>query len=234
MYIGINHSILIVDGDNLEKMKKRFISKVYSVVWLQLFFTSIFVGICNYVKPVQEFMIGPFGNGIMVVFSWLLIFLSISLFSCYDSIKGEPNNWMFWSIYTGIMIFLIGFIGVETNTEVLLLSGVLTLGIFSGLTIYSIQTKVDYTRKGDILLILLFGCVLMGILSVFLPFFGYIYPLIGAVVFSMYIVYDTQLIIQGGYIRNRYDIDDYMIVSLNLYLDIVNLFLYIIQIINGR
>ena len=36
MYIGISHSILIVDGNNLEKMKQRFISKVYSIVWLQL------------------------------------------------------------------------------------------------------------------------------------------------------------------------------------------------------
>ena len=51
---------------------------------------------------------------------------------------------------------------------------ILTLGIFSGLTIYSIQTKVDYTRKGDILLILLLGLLLLGILSVFLPLIRYI------------------------------------------------------------
>ena len=74
----------------------------------------------------------------------------------------------------------------------------------------------------------------MGFLSVFLPFFCYIYPLIGAVIFSFYIVYDTQLIIKGGNNRNRYEIGDYMIVSLNLYLDIVNLFLYLIQIVTGR
>lgn len=234
MYIGINHSILIVDGNNLEKMKQRFISKVYSIVWLQLFLTSIFIGICNYSGLVKNFMVGPFGSGIMVVFSWLFIFLSLSLFSCYDSIKGTPNNWIFWSMYTGIMIYLIGYISVFTSTEVLLLSGVLTLGIFSGLTIYSIQTKVDYTRKGDILLILLLGLFLMGILSVFLPLIRYVYSLIGAVIFSFYIVYDTQLIIKGGNNRNIYDIGDYMIVSLNLYLDIVNLFLYLIQIVNGR
>ena len=99
-----------MDGNNLEKMKQRFISKIYSIVWLQLFLTSIFVGICNYSAPVKNFMVGPFGSGIMVVFSWLLIFFSISLFSCYDSIKGTPNNWIFWSIYTWIMIYFIGFI----------------------------------------------------------------------------------------------------------------------------
>ena len=56
----------------------------------------------------------------------------------------------------------------------------------------------------------------------------------GAVLFGMYIVFDTQMMLGG---KHKYAIspEEYIFASLNLYLDIVNLFLYILSILNeGR
>ena len=61
-----------------------------------------------------------------------------------------------------------------------------------------------------------------------------VYASAGAVIFSFYIVYDTQLIIGGNNRRIQYSVDDYALAAINLYLDIINLFMAILEIIDGR
>ena len=53
-----------------------------------------------------------------------------------------------------------------------------------------------------------------------------------ALVFSLYIVYDTQLMMGG---KHKYALspEEYVFASLNLYLDIINLFLYILMIVGA-
>jgi FtsH-binding integral membrane protein len=59
-----------------------------------------------------------------------------------------------------------------------------------------------------------------------------VYASLGAVIFSCYIVVDTQLMMGG---KHKYAIDpeEYVYASLNLYLDIINLFLMILSLV-GR
>jgi len=56
------------------------------------------------------------------------------------------------------------------------------------------------------------------------------YAAAGALIFMVYIVYDTQLMMGG---KHKYAIDpeEYVFAALNLYLDIVNLFMYILSIV---
>lgn len=49
----------------------------------------------------------------------------------------------------------------------------------------------------------------------------------GVVIFSGYIIFDTYLIF------NRYSPEDYIMASTSLYLDMINLFLRILQILNA-
>ena len=49
----------------------------------------------------------------------------------------------------------------------------------------------------------------------------------GALLFSGYILYDTSVIL------HKLGPDDYIVAAINLYLDIVNLFLYLLQILRG-
>ena len=58
------------------------------------------------------------------------------------------------------------------------------------------------------------------------------YASAGALIFSMYIVYDTQLMMGG---KHKYSLspEEYIFASLSLYLDIINLFMYILMIIGA-
>ena len=56
------------------------------------------------------------------------------------------------------------------------------------------------------------------------------YGSIGALIFSLYIVYDTQLMMGG---KHKYALspEEYIFAALNIYLDIINLFRYILLIV---
>lgn len=60
-----------------------------------------------------------------------------------------------------------------------------------------------------------------------------VYACLGVLLFSFFIVYDTQLIVGGAH-KHAFDIDDYCFAALNLYLDIINLFLFLLQIFGAR
>ena len=58
------------------------------------------------------------------------------------------------------------------------------------------------------------------------------YGSIGALIFSLYIVYDTQLMMGG---KHKYALspEEYIFAALNIYLDVVQLFMYILMIVGG-
>merc|ERR1712179_435800 len=129
------------------------------------------------------------------------------------------------------MILLAGFtlaeglmLGVATSTysasAVLMAVGITALVVL-GLTIFALQTKIDFTMCNGIF----FAIFPSDIMNV-------VYASLGAVIFSCYIVVDTQLMMGG---KHQYSIDpeEYVFATLNLYLDIINLFLMILSLV-GR
>ena len=61
-----------------------------------------------------------------------------------------------------------------------------------------------------------------------------IYAGCGTLLFSFYIVYDTQLIVGGKHNAIRFSIDDYVFAALNLYMDIINLFIMLLRLFGER
>ena len=95
-------------------------------------------------------------------------------------------------------------------------------------------TKTDFTMMGSLLFSL--GALFL-VFSLFSVFFGptmrLIYCVLGVVLFSFYLIFDTQLIIGG---EDKYAMignDDYILGAIILYLDIINIFIYILQILSS-
>lgn len=78
-----------------------------------------------------------------------------------------------------------------------------------------------------VIILFIFGIVLMFF---HVPVLRLIYACFGAFIFSVYLIYDTQLMIGG---EHKYSIspEEYIFAALNIYLDIVNIFLYILAIL---
>lgn len=80
-----------------------------------------------------------------------------------------------------------------------------------------------------ILVLICFG-IIAGIMNN--KVLNILYASIGALLFAFYIVFDTQLIIGGDH-KLSISPEEYIFAALNLYLDVVNLFLYILALV-GR
>ena len=58
------------------------------------------------------------------------------------------------------------------------------------------------------------------------------YGAAGAFIFSLYLIYHTQLMV-GGKFKYALDPEEYIFAALNLYLDVTRLFLFILMIVGG-
>lgn len=216
--------------------KKKFISRVYTILWFQILFTSVYIGLCNQLVLLQKFMLSPLGINLTYLSSILILFTSCILVCLYDSIRRFPYNYLYLVCFTILITYPLGLIGIFVDTQTLLLGGLTTSSVFTGLTIYAYQTKVNYTMYGNVLIIGLFGLIMLGIFIPFvnIPLLNSLYSVGGVTLFSFYIVYDTQLITGGSERNIVYTTDDYVIASINLYLDFINLFVFLLDIIGGR
>ena len=76
--------------------------------------------------------------------------------------------------------------------------------------------------------------LMLGIFSIFVwsPFLNNLYCTLGVIVFGIYLVIDTQLIIGGR--RLELSMDDYVVGALILYIDIIQIFLYLLQLLSKK
>lgn len=111
----------------------------------------------------------------------------------------------------------------------------LTLTVVVGLTLFACQTKHDFTGAGPYVSTSILLLTVFGVMSIVMCT-GYtcdglnlLLSLLGAILFSVYIVYDTQTIVGGRHRKYQFSPDDHVFASLTVYLDIINLFLCILS-----
>lgn len=102
----------------------------------------------------------------------------------------------------------------------------LTTVAFGGLSVFAINTKRDFTTWGKMLFITLIVLLVAMLLNLFFksPIFQVALSCVSAVLFSAYILYDTQNIIRGNY---ETPIEG----AVDLYLDFLNLFVSLLRIL---
>jgi len=102
----------------------------------------------------------------------------------------------------------------------------LTSVAFGGLSLFAMNTKKDYTTMGKMLFISLIIIVVAGLLNLFFhsPMLQLAIAVVSSVLFSFFILFDTQNVIQGNYST---PIEG----AIALYLDFFNLFISLLQIL---
>ena len=115
----------------------------------------------------------------------------------------------------------------RTEPKVVLEAAALTCAMVLGITIYAMTTKTDFTMCGPVFFICL---LVFSVAGIFMACFGFkmglLYDCIGVIIFGFYLIHDTQQIMGGKNRRYTYTPDMYILAAINLYLDIINIFLY--------
>jgi len=208
-----------------------FIRKVYAILCAQLVLTMGIVGIF-FVPSVKTWATQPENIWLFwVAFVFMLVSL-ISMACCPDVRRKTPHNYIFLGLFTAAEGLLLGLSVSSYDADEVLLAVGICAAVTLALTLFAFQTKFDFTACGGVLLCVLVVFVLFGLFAIIFPSrtLYIFYAAIGAIIFSLYIVYDTQIMLGGNH---KYSLspEEYVFAALNLYLDIINLFLYILQII---
>jgi hypothetical protein len=114
---------------------------------------------------------------------------------------------------------------------------VITSVTFAAMSIYGYFTKEDLTKVGNILLMALFGVIIASVVNWFLhsTTLYWIVSIVGVLIFVGLIAFDTQKIRQLSEIDNGENTGKLALMgALTLYLDFINLFLYLLRIFGSR
>lgn len=213
-------------------VRQGFIRKVYSLLTCMLFVTFSTVALFSLVDSVRAFIQAT--PSIMGVSLGAYIISAIALTCCGDSVRRKyPTNYILLGLFTAATSVMVGVIASTYAPDTVALAAGLTFSIFLGLTAFAIQTKIDFTPFNQGCCTLLWGLILFGLSCAFFPGQAArnLYAALGAILFSFFIVIDTQLLIGGGR-EISVGVDDYVMVALQLYLDVVNLFLKLLQLVS--
>lgn len=131
---------------------------------------------------------------------------------------------------------MVGALTAQYDKETVAMAAITTMAMFISLTLYAAFTKTDMTKMGGLLsssCMMLFIFIIMYSLFFRSKVLNMIICCVVVALLSVFIVYDTQIVIGGAGKYGQLDLDDYCIGALIIYSDIVTIFIYLLQIFGG-
>lgn len=113
----------------------------------------------------------------------------------------------------------------------------ITAGVFGAMSCYGYFTKADLSKMGTYLMMALFGLIIACVVNIFLhsSSLQWVISIIGVVIFTGLTAWDTQSIKRMAQANLEPSLSDKLATlgALNLYLDFINLFLFLLRFFGG-
>ena len=138
-------------------------------------------------------------------------------------------------VYSALNGVTLSFIFVVYSLGSIAKTFFITTGMFGVMALVGATTKRDLSKLGSILFMALIGLIIASLVNIFLRSSGldWIISLIGVVLFTAMTAYDVQRVKQLAAESDLYDDTQVgrlaVISALSLYLDFINLFLYLLR-----
>jgi len=224
---------------------RKFMLGVYNKVALGLllsaglaFLTSAYIPVASqlYVLPPDGRLAGFTMLGTIVRFAPLVMML-VAMFAMKNP-TARSSGILYWalvaSIGAGAGVWLLAYTGASVASTFMI-----TAIAFGGLSLVGYTTKKDLTGFGSFLIMGLIGLVIASLVQMFLhlPGLSFIISVLGVLIFAGLIAYDTQRLKLtyyqlGGEQQSMAVATNYG--ALNLYLNFINLFQFLLSILGSR
>ena len=217
-------------------VSRSFVANVFSYMTLALVITGVaaywFAASGNILALLQGssillwgVMLAPIGMVLIMSFAFnrLSFGALMGLFLAYSLVNGISLSIIFL-IYSSASISKVFFI---------------TAGLFATMAVVGYTTKTDLTKLGSILMMAVLGIVIASIVNYFMESaaFDYLISCVGVLVFTGLVAYDTQKVkrIGAGVEYGTATAGKLALMgALSLYLDFINLFLFLLRVFGGR
>lgn len=222
-----------LDSKINRQIRHAFIRKVYGILLSQLVATFLVTLLFMTNRTLASFVQAH------SIFTSILTSIGALCILCYLAFKpgasqSYPSNYILLSIFTIFESVSVALLCSFYHQIIVLQALLATSVIVLGLTLFAFQTKYDFTSWMGFMFFVMLGFMTFALMTLFFPknrILDIVYSSVGALIFSIYLVIDTQLMI--GEHKHRLEADDYILAALMLYMDIVNIFIYMLRIFSA-
>ena len=211
-----------------------FMRKVYSIFSMQMLCTIGVTAVIMNNNDLRYFLyqnLKPF-----LVLSNLLSFGVVSALVTRPELRYKsPINFILLGVHTFLQSVMVGTFSSAVGPHLVCFGTIHTLMAFLAITVYSFQPnpKYDLTPLGNLLLTSMTSLTVGSLLNYFfkMPLMDNLISGAMAVLSATYLAYDTQKIVGGKHHKHSYSSKEYILAALNLYQDIISLFMHIVSVL---
>ncbi len=233
----------VMDSAEEQSIVRSFFAGVYAWMFMGLLITAfISLGVHSITLPGSNYSIGMLLATNSILMWGLIIVELILVFALVGLINKMPSFvatglFMLYSALNGLTlstIFLVYSIGSIGATFFV------TAGTFGIMSLFGYITKMDLSKIGSILFMALIGIILASIVNIFWgnSMLYWIITYAGILIFVGLTAYDTQKLKRIALGIGEYESEAgkkaAILGALALYLDFINLFLFLLRIFGGR
>lgn len=214
------------------KSETTFVSKVLILMSLGLVISAVVAFIFGNTPELRSLVVSPQGKFTALGITALLIpFAIVLIMGFVKNLGGKTSLFLFLFLSSTMgttlsVIFLVYTIG--SIVQVLFISAAMFM-VFGA---YGYFTKRNLTSIGNILFMALIGIVIASVFNIFMhnQIMDFVISIVGVIVFVGLTAHDMHKIKES----NGTEVEDVVSGALTLYLDFINLFLFMLRLFGGR
>ena len=228
-------------GEMIDQGLRAYMLKVYNLMALGLAITGV-AAYLTFSFAVQDGQVTQFGELLfrsqlrwVVMLAPLAVVFFLSFRIHQMSVSAAQTT--FW-LYAALMGLSLSSIFLVYTGQSIVQTFFVTAASFGALSLYGYTTKRDLSAMGSFLIMGLFGLIIASLVNLFLQSSALDFAIsaIGVLVFAGLTAWDTQKIKEM-----YFDADDVAVAgrkaimgALTLYLDFINLFLFLLRFLGNR
>lgn len=223
--------IFVLQQFERQEVRKAFLQKVYGILFAQVTATGLVMALLRASPGAALAVLGKLGYLVILLPLVPLFWLQMS----HAARTTAPQNYLLLGSFTLLQGLALGVATLPFATSLVLRAAGVTAVATGGLTVYAMQTKRDFTAKGGLLSAGLLALVASSLLQLFVggSWLASAQTGFGVLLFCAYIVYNTQLMTGGGK-KAQLRPDEHVLGALTLYVDVINLFMYLLRSMSER
>ena len=217
----------------------RFMQAVYGFMATALMFTAVtayYVG--SSPTLINKLFNGPQSSMILIALFVAQIVLVIGITAAIRTLSFPVALTLFF-VYAGLLGVTLSSIFIVYKLASIYQTFFVAAAMFGGMSLYGYFTRADLTTAGNIAGMIVWGLMISMLINMWLKSsqMDMIISFVGVVVFALLTAYDTQKIKLLG--RQMLDDDETVakvaiLGALTLYLDFINIFLFLLRFLGDR
>ena len=236
----MNNNLEFNDGVyvNDNAVSKSFVSNVFAYMALALAIS----GALAYLFGTTELISSLVTRSGMTTLGWVVMFAPFAFILAMNFGFNKMSFTTLLAVFLGyaaVMGISLSFIFLVYDFGVITKVFFITAGLFGAMAFIGYTTKTDLTKFGGILMMAVIGLVIASVVNMFMKSsqMDYIISCVGVLVFTGLTAYDVQKIkrIGAGVEFGTAEASKLALMgALNLYLDFVNLFMFLLRVFARR